>query len=65
MRIAIDAMGGDNAPDDIVKGAVQSLDIVGKDRSRLDDRGGMDAGHQPFLLNFAMIRSVMSRASRV
>ena len=31
MRIAIDAMGGDNAPDDIVKGAVQSLELIEPD----------------------------------
>lgn len=31
MRIAVDAMGGDNAPDEIVAGAVQSLQLIEKD----------------------------------
>ena len=31
MRIAIDAMGGDHAPHQIVKGAVASLDLLGDD----------------------------------
>lgn len=28
MRIAIDAMGGDNAPDEIIAGAVQALEVI-------------------------------------
>ncbi|MHC4221182.1 MAG: phosphate acyltransferase PlsX [Planctomycetota bacterium] len=31
MRIAIDAMGGDNAPDEIISGAVESLELLDKD----------------------------------
>lgn len=31
MRIAIDAMGGDNAPDAIVSGAVEAIDLLDKD----------------------------------
>ena len=31
MRIAIDAMGGDNAPDEIIAGAVESTDFLGED----------------------------------
>lgn len=31
MRIAIDVMGGDNAPDEIVQGVVQSLEVIGKE----------------------------------
>jgi glycerol-3-phosphate acyltransferase PlsX len=31
MRIAIDAMGGDNAPDDIVAGVIQAHQLVGTD----------------------------------
>jgi phosphate acyltransferase len=31
MRIAIDAMGGDHAPDEIVAGAVESLELLAKD----------------------------------
>ncbi len=31
MRIAIDAMGGDNAPDDIVAGVIQAQQLVGTD----------------------------------
>ena len=31
MRIAIDAMGGDNAPDEIVLGALESVESLDKD----------------------------------
>jgi glycerol-3-phosphate acyltransferase PlsX len=31
MRIAIDAMGGDNAPDEIIAGAVESVEYLGAD----------------------------------
>jgi len=31
MRIAIDAMGGDNAPDEIIAGAVEAADVLDKD----------------------------------
>ena len=31
MRIAIDAMGGDNAPDEIITGAIESIDKLEKD----------------------------------
>lgn len=31
MRIAIDAMGGDHAPEDIIKGALESRDLLDKD----------------------------------
>jgi glycerol-3-phosphate acyltransferase PlsX len=31
MRIALDAMGGDHAPDEIVKGAVEAADLLDKD----------------------------------
>jgi len=31
MRIAIDAMGGDNAPDEIIAGALESIELLGKD----------------------------------
>jgi phosphate acyltransferase len=31
MRIAIDAMGGDNAPDEIIAGALESLELLGED----------------------------------
>jgi len=31
MRIAIDAMGGDNAPDEIIAGALESLELLDKD----------------------------------
>lgn len=31
MKILIDAMGGDNSPDEIIKGAVQSLDAIESD----------------------------------
>ena len=30
MRIAIDAMGGDNAPDDIISGALESIELLGE-----------------------------------
>ncbi len=30
MRIAIDAMGGDNAPDEIVSGALESIELLGE-----------------------------------
>jgi glycerol-3-phosphate acyltransferase PlsX len=31
MRIAIDAMGGDNAPDEIISGALESVELLDKD----------------------------------
>jgi len=31
MRIAIDAMGGDNAPDEIIAGALESMDLLAED----------------------------------
>ena len=31
MRIAVDAMGGDHAPDEILKGALSALDLFGQD----------------------------------
>ena len=31
MRIAIDAMGGDNAPDEIIKGALESIELLDRD----------------------------------
>lgn len=31
MRIAVDAMGGDNAPDEVVAGAMQAIQLIGKD----------------------------------
>ena len=31
MRIAIDAMGGDNAPDEIISGALESIELLGED----------------------------------
>ncbi len=31
MRIAIDAMGGDNAPDEIIAGALESIGLLGED----------------------------------
>ncbi|HPS54400.1 MAG TPA: phosphate acyltransferase PlsX [Sedimentisphaerales bacterium] len=33
MRIAIDAMGGDNAPDEIVSGAIEAIDFISADDS--------------------------------
>ncbi|GAG32266.1 unnamed protein product, partial [marine sediment metagenome] len=30
MRIAIDAMGGDNAPDEIISGALESIESLGE-----------------------------------
>jgi len=30
MRIAIDAMGGDNAPDEIISGALEAIDLLGE-----------------------------------
>ncbi len=33
MRIAIDAMGGDNAPNDIIAGAIEAIDFLGDDDS--------------------------------
>jgi glycerol-3-phosphate acyltransferase PlsX len=30
MRIAIDAMGGDNAPDEIIAGALESIELLGE-----------------------------------
>ncbi len=33
MRIAIDAMGGDNAPEEIISGAIEALDLLDKDDS--------------------------------
>ena len=30
MRIAIDAMGGDNAPDEIISGALESIERLGE-----------------------------------
>lgn len=33
MRIAIDAMGGDNAPDEIIAGAIESIDFLSDDDS--------------------------------
>lgn len=31
MRIAVDAMGGDNAPDEIIKGVLEAKDVLGDD----------------------------------
>ena len=31
MRIAIDAMGGDNAPDEIISGVLESIELLGED----------------------------------
>jgi len=31
MRIAIDAMGGDYAPDEIVSGTLEAIEFLGKD----------------------------------
>ncbi len=31
MRIAIDAMGGDNAPDEIIAGAIEAIELLGED----------------------------------
>ncbi len=31
MRIAIDAMGGDHAPDEIIKGALEAIKLLDKD----------------------------------
>lgn len=31
MRIAIDAMGGDNAPDEIIAGAMEAIEVIDKD----------------------------------
>ena len=31
MRIAIDAMGGDNAPDEIIAGALESIEFLAED----------------------------------
>lgn len=31
MRIAIDAMGGDNAPEEIISGALESIELLGED----------------------------------
>ena len=33
MRIAIDAMGGDNAPNEIISGAIEAIDFLGDDDS--------------------------------
>ncbi len=35
MRIAVDAMGGDHAPDEIIAGAIEALDLIDKDDSIL------------------------------
>ena len=35
MRIAIDAMGGDNAPDEIISGALESIEFLDDDLRRL------------------------------
>ena len=54
MRLAIDVMGGDNAPDAIVKGCLDALPIIGEDdqlilvgdeaviRDIMHERGGAD-----------------------
>ena len=43
MRIAIDAMGGDHAPHQVVKGAVESLESLGDDQLLLvGDRDAID-----------------------
>jgi len=63
MRIAIDAMGGDNAPDEIIAGALESIEFLDKDdelilvgrgeviESRLSSmktgRGGIGVVHAP------------------
>ena len=31
MRIAIDAMGGDNAPGEIIAGAMEAIEVIDKD----------------------------------
>ena len=31
MRIVIDGMGGDNAPGEVVKGAVEAANVIGDD----------------------------------
>jgi glycerol-3-phosphate acyltransferase PlsX len=31
MRIAVDAMGGDNAPDEIIAGALASIELLAED----------------------------------
>ncbi|HEW78490.1 MAG TPA: phosphate--acyl-ACP acyltransferase, partial [Phycisphaerales bacterium] len=31
MRIAVDAMGGDNAPDEIISGAMESISLLNED----------------------------------
>ena len=30
MRIAVDVMGGDNAPDEIISGALESIELLGE-----------------------------------
>ena len=45
MRIAVDAMGGDHAPAEIVKGAAQAADEYGLDISLV----GVPAAVQPLL----------------
>ena len=57
MRIAIDAMGGDNAPDEIISGALESVEV-------LDSDDELIAGYLTDLLT-ALKRAGKDRAARV
>jgi len=53
LPIAVDAMGGDNAPGEIVAGAIRAAEelgvpvvLVGR-RDELGDTGGLDVASQP------------------
>ena len=41
MRIAIDAMGGDHAPDEIIAGALEALPRLDKDDEVIDRLKGL------------------------
>src|SRR5260370_2606418 len=54
MRIAVDAMGGDHAPQQVVLGAAQAAEEYGIDISLV----GLPSSVQPLLDNYARLRLV-------
>ena len=40
VKVAVDAMGGDNAPAEIIKGAVEAIQESNKDKSGRERRSG-------------------------
>ena len=42
MRIIVDAMGGDNAPDEIIKGCLEALETNGFEIELLGDRAKIE-----------------------